>query len=175
MAIRIEPSPPRFVGGAVLIVWLCLMAGLFWLFQFKYTNNWVSFMGSEFQSVELPTKTGQVTVVHFVDPDCPCSKYSAPHIQALEQKWNSVDFKTVTEGGSDEMNRMLEAFVPASPAVAMWNSQGELQFFGPYTAGEFCGEGEDLLSKALGSPGEGQWLNQEAVGCFCPWSVGVKG
>lgn len=172
--LRIDPSPPRFIGVVVLIVWLCLMVSLFWLFQFRYTSNWVSFMGAEFQSVVMPTIGSQAMVVHFVDPDCPCTRFSELHIEQLEQQWQAVQFKTVTVGGVGEMNRRLEGYIPASPAVAMWDRDGVLQYFGPYTAGQICGEGEDLLSKALANPGEGQWLNQEAVGCFCPWPLGAE-
>ena len=149
------------------------MAALFWMFQFRYTSYWVSFQGSEFQHLTMAT-TRQATVVHFVDPDCVCSKFSEQHIQRLEQEWPNVVFQSVSTEVPTELGRRFEGMVPASPAVAMWDPTGALTYFGPYTAGEICGEGEDLLSKALASPKNGQWLNQEAVGCFCPWTAGVK-
>jgi hypothetical protein len=174
LAIRTELIEPRLFGVALLIVWLVVMASLFWVFQFKYTTTWVTFRGSDFQSLAMPPAKLGATVAHYVDSGCPCTRFSKPHIEELEQRWNAVEFKTVTLGGESELNLAFAKFIPASPAVAMWDSEGSLKFFGPYTAGEICGEGDDLLSKALANPGEGQWLNQEAVGCFCPWSAGVE-
>ena len=168
-----EVPKSKFLGAAVLAVWIVAMLLLFWFFQFKYTTNWVSFQGSEFKELTMSV-TRQATVVHFIDPDCPCTKFSAPHIERLELEWPNVEFKSMVRNVSTDLSLRLNMVVPASPAVAMWDQSGELTYFGPYTAGEICGEGEDLLGKALTSPAGGQWINQEAVGCFCPWSAGVE-
>lgn len=67
--------------------------------------------------------------------------------------------------------------IPASPSVAVWHIDGKFTYFGPYTSGLHCGEGEDWLEPILAgavdvrdrSSASGQWTNQESVGCFCAW------
>lgn len=110
-------------------------------------------------------------MVHFVDNNCPCTKFSLPLIQDLESRWRqkNVSFRALHPGSIDQLSVDLQGTIPASPAVALWDSKGKLTYFGPYSSGAICGEGEDLLGKVLAQKGEGQWTSQEAVGCFCPW------
>lgn len=159
--------------AAVFFLWVAFVLFAFWLFQLQYTSTWVSFVGER-----LPARFGAATslqVLHFVDDTCPCARFSEPHIKEVEAQWvnlgiefSSVSPTTIIGSGVDS------ALVPASPAVAVWNQQGEIIFFGPYTSGAVCGEGEDLLAKVLDEPtAAGQWVNQEAIGCFCEWPNGV--
>lgn len=162
------PARP-LVGVAVLLVWVGLMCALFWWFQYRFTSTWVTFDGTEVAEIQM--EEGSRTVVHFVDQGCSCTKFSLPHIQDLEDQWQSsnVTFRTLTPDDSNTLSLRLSGKVPASPAVAMWGIDGELVYFGPYSSGSICGEGEDLLSKLLVNETEGQWTSQESVGCFCPW------
>jgi len=108
--------------------------------------------------------------MHFIDPACPCTRYSLPHIADLENTWKDGGIRFTTQYAGAEAPG-FEVAVPASPAVAIWNSDGELTYFGPYTSGQYCGQGEDIVQQHLEVPeqSEGQWTNQEAVGCFCEW------
>lgn len=146
------------------VVWILILASLFWSMQMQYQAVWVSFDGSRLP--KLPAVTSGTRVVHFVDPDCPCSKFSLPHIQKVEQTWGGkqIAFSQVEVGRA---GHEFFGLVPATPAVAVWDRTGNLAYFGPYTSGAICGEGEDLLGRFFNNRLAGQWTNQEAVGCFC--------
>lgn len=165
--------------ASVLVVWLVASAVTLWWFQFRHISrfdeHWVTFKGSQiFASVQLGAIENYL-VVHFVDPKCPCSRFSVGHIADLETRLGGrvefVDYRRM--GLSDARLRPLKNIaVPAGPAVGIWNKSGQLSYFGPYSGGAVCGEGEDYVTRIIDSlddGGEPQWLNQEAVGCFCQW------
>ena len=160
------------VAIPIFALWLVVVLGLFWLLQFRYEAVWVSFEGSTLP--QLDVATGKLQVLHFVDESCPCTKFSRDHVKDMEAKWASdtVQFATLDVAHAGALNERFKDLVPASPAVAVWDEQGQVAFFGPYTSGAICGEGEDLLSKMLANPRTGQWVNQESVGCFCRWPEG---
>ena len=121
----------------------------------------------------MPSRTqvlGVKQVVHFVDQACPCSKFSTPHIKELEAQWvqQGVQFSSLDPLTVSRLAGYRDS-VTASPSVAIWDESGVLEYFGPYTAGAFCGDGNDLLAPVLANQTQGQWINQEAVGCFCQW------
>lgn len=61
--------------------------------------------------------------------------------------------------------------LPASPAVAIWDQQGQLAYFGPYSEGATCTSNnsfiEPILKPQRRPPGQRQ--QYLAVGCFCDW------
>jgi hypothetical protein len=127
-----------------------------------------------------PLRGNKALVVHFVDPDCPCSRFSTPHIQELELAFSKniefVDFLSSVET-DERMQQFKAAVIPAGPAVAVFSQSGDLAYFGPYSSGAVCGEGDDLVAATLTSLDNNinpQWINQENVGCFCQWSNNYK-
>lgn len=174
-------SQRRNIQILVLGVWLFLLATLFWVFQFQHMGKWVTFDGQSLKSESL-VQGEALSVVHFVDESCPCTKFSQPHIEQMELEWRArnVEFLSVRAGEIQQELSKLARHVPASPAVGLWR-EGELIYFGAYTSGVICGEGTDLLATVLTSAVverdknetsrrmAGQTINQEAVGCFCAW------
>ena len=65
----------------------------------------------------------------------------------------------------------LSQFVPATPAVMVFDQRGQLAYFGPYSGGVVCGSGEDFVANTVSALAKGVnpgWINQESVGCLCP-------
>jgi hypothetical protein len=65
--------------------------------------------------------------------------------------------------------------IPASPAAAVFNHEGQLAYFGPYSEGAACltGNGdfvEQVLDKLLAGE-RPQQINTAAFGCFCDWNL----
>jgi len=167
------------------------VSALFW-FRFvwlpiysvkAYTSEIASFQASQYlQQLSFQRVLAKPLVVHFVDYDCPCAKYSLPYIDELvETRAVSLDnFVLSATANLAELPPPLRAIfelVPASPAVAIWNSDGELAYFGPYSSGAYCGDGEDMVLYILDSLAQGnrpQWVNQEAQGCLCEWPRDMK-
>lgn len=173
-------SPRQTIAMLVLILWVTACAVAFWWFQFRHISAfdeyWATFSGSLLADTKVYPATGAALVVHFIDPSCPCSRFSTSHIEKLEYNYSkNIEFIDLnsTPINDERVRRLKSLQIPASPAVAVWDKHGELAYFGPYSGGNFCGEGTDFVSITLDSLNEGNnpsWINQDAVGCFCPWS-----
>jgi len=186
-------SNSTLLSIGVFILWLGLTSIGFWWYQFRWYQSldeqWFTFLGGELAQLQLASTADNAvvsrpTVVHFVDPECPCSRFSAPHIKDIEQQFTQPRYFRVTAAvaaspgnGSHVLPEGLapadiQRLIPASPAVAIWDGSGELAYFGPYSSGSFCGQGNDFVKATLVSLDAGQnprWVNQEAVGCLCAW------
>jgi hypothetical protein len=170
-------SPVRlWLALFIFALWIALVLSVFWQYQLKFQNQWFTFAGADLAGQQVRLIPGKMSVVHFVDPDCPCSRFSAPHIETLEANADRsrVAFAAVNRRHASGMALLQADQVPASPAVAVWDTEGELVYFGPYSTGALCGQGEDILARVIANVHVGNWQNQEAVGCLCPWRVGVS-
>ncbi|MCB1646738.1 MAG: hypothetical protein KDI36_14865 [Pseudomonadales bacterium] len=174
MALKMRDSAVArtIVGWLMFGIWLGWVIWGFWYYQYRFYDQWYSFAGEQLMEVPAPAR-GELTVAHFIDSACPCTRFSIPHIEDLE---NSADFNSMrVRSLKVEMGSLVSAdfgnLVPASPSVAIWRADGTLKYFGPYSSGAICGEGEDLVLRALKASDETQWLNQEAVGCLCAWQA----
>lgn len=160
----------KVLAGLVFVVWIGVSVTAFWWFQFKHLGNFenqlATFDGAELAQLQLlPIANHHAVVVHFIDPECPCTRFSLPHIEELERKLaDRVDFRSASTLGTTLQ-------IPATPAVAIWSEAGELAYFGPYSGGAICGTGNDFVTsvfKQLQAGTNPKWFNLDAVGCFCP-------
>lgn len=125
--------------------------------------------------------TGVPVVLHFIDDQCPCNRFSSPHIERLKNSlaadaihllYAKLGAVVLNETTITDAAQKLAALVPASPAVAIWDAKGALRYFGPYSNGAVCGEGNDMVVYTLNAIKKNsniRWLSQEYVGCVCPW------
>lgn len=166
---------------AVTLAWIITTICAFWWFQFRHLGA-IEKYSVEFNSQQLReisiipnSNTNRALVIHIIDNTCPCSRFSTPHIVDLERKFESrVEFKTWDqEIFLNPRFEILASMTPvASPAVVIWDKHGELAYYGPYSSGSFCGQGEDLVQLILDqlqlnvNP---KWINHNAIGCFCRW------
>jgi hypothetical protein len=164
-------APPQRLAVLLLILWLALTVAAFWWYQARHIQRfnsfWASFEGTRLEHIAMPASERPL-VVHFVDANCPCSRFARPHIADLETRHRHARFATVDALAHPAIST---ASMPATPAVAIWSASGELAYYGPYSGGQFCGQGQDFVSTTLAALKEGynpRWINQEAVGCFCP-------
>jgi hypothetical protein len=160
-----------------ILSWFGVMAFSFWWFEYRhwqsFANGNVTFNGEGLSELleRLPTRfdgQGKVRVMHFTDEECACSSYSRGHIKDLQSVLIQSEQFTMTASDSI-MNGIL---IPATPSVAVWDKQGELAYFGPYSSGAVCGEGVDFVSQVLVElerQKNPKWINMLGIGCFCPW------
>ncbi|MGH8441085.1 MAG: DUF6436 domain-containing protein, partial [Pseudomonas sp.] len=62
--------------------------------------------------------------------------------------------------------------LPASPGVAIWDRQGKLAYFGPYSEGATCNSSNSFIEPILLALSQGRAVSAThtmAVGCYCPW------
>lgn len=156
------------------MLWAGAVAYGFWLYEWQWQSRFESRHASFTLDQPSPPPTvftpGRPLVVHFVDAQCPCTRFATPHVEALNARLGP-SVRKISINATDLLADNF-SWIPASPAVAIWDGQGELAYVGPHSEGAFCGQGEDLVARVMRQLNEGRnprWLNNEAIGCFCPW------
>jgi len=183
MLINESQSKVRaFLPAFAVVLWLVLMVLSFWWFEYRHWQSFnaqnVIFNGAELSLLEQRlTHEGATTnglkVVHFTDESCECSRYSRAHIKELQPAFKNIRQITL----SPNHQYMQNIPIPASPSVAIWDEAGELAYFGPYSSGAICGQGNDFVRpviKQLQQNNNPKWINMIGIGCYCPWKQGEK-
>ena len=131
---------------------------------------------------------GPIRVVHFWDPACPCNVGNQQHLTELLAQYvpQGVEFYAVQKPGTQgQLPATLSALKPltnlpgaehlsASPAVAIWDRNGQLAYFGPYSEGVTCNASNSFIDPILQALSENRPVNAThtmAVGCYCPWQA----
>ncbi|MFJ4144548.1 DUF6436 domain-containing protein [Pseudomonas sp. NPDC089734] len=130
---------------------------------------------------------GRIRLVHFQDPACPCNVGNQQHLGELVERFGGdkgVDFYVVQKPGTANASppgpaaiKKLATLpgvdrVTASPAVAIWDKEGRLAYFGPYSEGLTCNASNSFIEPILNALIEGRSVNAThtlAVGCYCAW------
>lgn len=173
------------VAGTV-IVWQAYST-----FQARYLrpfdNQATFFDGSRLALPNELAGPGPVRVVHFWDPTCPCNVGNQQHLADLMEQFadRGVTFHVLQKPGTrgylpDDLaalkplsNLPGSEHLPASPAVAIWDRQGHLAYFGPYSEGAVCNAANSFIEPILKALLDGRPVrasNTLAVGCYCPWA-----
>lgn len=174
------------IGLSGLVFWLAYSS-----FQSRYLRPFdeqaTLFDGS---LLRLPTELagpGPIRVVHFWDPSCPCNVGNQQHLGDLITQFagQGVTFHVVHKPGSHgQLPANLNSLqplaylpgserLPASPAVAIWDREGHLAYFGPYSEGAVCNASNSFIEpiiKALLAGRKVTASNTLAVGCYCSWA-----
>lgn len=166
----------RTLALSIIFIWAALCVIALWWFQIQHIapfyEHFVEFNGQILRNTVISNRENRPIVVHFLDPKCPCTGIARAHIAELEATFS----KTVAFYAWPDLPAQLKtlsetAAVPATPSVAIWSETGELAYFGPYSSGVFCGQGDDFVSAALRKLEEQEnpgWINHDALGCYCP-------
>ncbi|WP_370600268.1 DUF6436 domain-containing protein [Pseudomonas nitroreducens] len=134
---------------------------------------------------------GLIRLVHFWDPACPCNVGNQQHLAELIARFapQGVDFYAVQKAGSHgQLPDTLKSMrplptlpgaeqLPATPAVAIWDAQGNLAYVGPYSEGAVCTSSNSFIEPILEALVQGrrvQATHTLAVGCYCPWTGTAK-
>jgi hypothetical protein len=171
-----------------------IFAGGLWLaydwFQGRYlrvfSEQTALFAGDGLSLPAALAGPGRIRLVHFWDPACPCNVANQQHLgELLERFGDSVDFYALQKTGShgqlpQNLKRLqiLDSLpgaehISASPAVAIWDRDGKLAYFGPYSEGLTCNSGNSFIEPILQALSAGRAVDAThsmAVGCYCPWS-----
>ena len=96
---------------------------------------------------------GRPVLLHFVNPDCPCSRFNLGHVRELVRRYRDrVRFVAVLEGGrpgeplaldaevmADPGGRLARACgVYATPQAVVLDAAGRLYFRGNYNVSRYC-------------------------------------
>ena len=185
----------RFIKQMCIVIALVIGVAVLWqaysTFQSRYLrpfdNQTTLFDGSQLRLPAELAGPGPIRVVHFWDPACPCNVGNQQHLGDLISQFagQGVTFHVVQKAGSHgQLPANLASLqpianlpgseqLPASPAVAIWDRQGNLAYFGPYSEGAVCNAGNSFIEPILKALLAGRRVtasNTLAVGCYCPWA-----
>ncbi|WP_068825238.1 DUF6436 domain-containing protein [Pseudomonas sp. BMS12] len=184
-------SRKTLLASLLAIFWLGAMLAAFWWFQVRYIRPFEArtelFAGSQLRLPAELAGPGPIRLVHFWDPGCPCNVGNQQHLGELLQNYapRGVRFYSVQKAGSqgrlpDNLQALqpLEGLLgseqlPASPAVAIWDREGNLAYFGPYSEGALCTSSNSFIEPILEALQAGRQVHADsnlAVGCFCDWA-----
>ena len=186
------PSRKTILVSLLVVLWAAAMAGAYWWYQLRYirafSEQTALFSGERLQLPADLAGPGPIRLVHFWDPACPCNVGNQQHLAELMQHFGprGVQFYAVQKpGSSGHLPQTLaglkaltalpgSAELPASPAVAIWDKQGRLAYFGPYSEGANCTSSNSFIEpilEALAADRPVSASNTLAVGCFCDWQA----
>lgn len=172
-----------------LSIWLLGMPGALWWYQTRYIRpfdpNATLFDGTQLQLPGRLAGSGPIRFVHFWEPACPCNSGNQQHLAEIMHRFaGDVAFyhvqKTGSKGQLPAALGQMQALdslpgseqLPASPAVAIFDRQGRLAYFGPYSEGAICTSSNSFVEPVLEALLDGRPVmagNTLASGCFCDW------
>ncbi|MNQ24031.1 hypothetical protein D3C85_372120 [compost metagenome] len=185
-----RPSRKTLLASFIALIWIAAMLAAFWWFEARYLRSFdqqaALFAGAELRLPAELAGPGPIRLVHFWDPACPCNIGNQQHLAELIEHFGplGVSFHAVQKPGSKgQLPATLSAMqalaplpgsagIPASPAVAIWDQQGQLAYFGPYSEGLTCNSSNSFIEPILEALNAGRPVNASntmAVGCFCQW------
>lgn len=166
----------------LLSFWLGAMVVAFWWFELRHWRSWQSPVAAppvQLQHLGLSPTADRLTVVHFIDPDCRCGIEALAHVRSPEllqrlgttREWLMIPNATDTRRSLPPLAvRRLDHSPLITPAVGIWDPQGRLLYYGPYSSGAHCGTGVDFLQAALQAIDAGRQpesVDPMTTGCFC--------
>lgn len=107
--------------------------------------------------------------VHFTQEDCFCNLIAEPHINSVKTLTNDLSGSNEHIVINSEENTY--GFVPATPAVAVFDQHENLIYLGPYSTGLFCAPSEGIVERFIQNRNEAKQaaatVLMEAEGCYC--------
>lgn len=178
------------LGLIVLLGAGALLAAYQW-FEARYLRTFDGERSELFsgEALQLPAELqgpGPIRFVHFWDPGCPCNVGNQQHLEELLRRFANqpVKFFVVQKpGSSGRLPPTLAALqplqeltgsaqLPASPAVGIWDAQGNMAYLGPYSEGAVCSSDNSFVEPILEALLDGRTVRAThslAVACFCDW------
>ena len=181
------------LAGLLIAVWAAAMFAAYNWYEARYLRSFSEtaqaalFYGEQLRLPDELAGPGPIRLVHFWDPACPCNVGNQQHLAELIARFapQGVRFYALQKPGSQgQLPATLSAMqalpelrgsaqIPASPAVAIWDGNGQLAYFGPYSEGATCTSSNSFIEPILEALSAGRPVNASntlAVGCFCAWN-----
>lgn len=134
---------------------------------------------------EMPVR---ITLVHLYNPQCRCNRFTEPHLQRLKERYQSrgVRFLAAAAPKSAAIARapldmplirskdgmLAAAGVDTAPAALIFDNDGRLLYYGPYSDSAWCGSAGTLVDTVLDRALSGAKTMtgiSATRGCFCEW------
>jgi hypothetical protein len=154
----------RNVLAVVILGLACVaIAGIFWRQELKYLeptpvpSAYVSVNAGEAVTLPSPLVRGTSYFLHFYNPDCPCSRFNASHIQSLIRNYqDSIRFVIIIPQNAslaeaknkfgEDLNYLTDTGdliaracgVYSTPQAAIITGSGKLYYRGNYNRARYC-------------------------------------
>lgn len=171
------PNSPAAIRLAVLLVvtWLAAMAALLWQFEKQRiadSRQLFHFDARDLPPAPMGSAAGAAKALYFLDRGCHCTAAALAEIARVRvTAAPPVEFVFENSAGIDatplsaaERSRW-QSHIPATPAVALWDSHDKLIYFGPINVNAGCGDSRSYLEMAL------RTLRQQPAAAFTSWDV----
>ena len=108
------------------------------------------------------------TVVHIQQADCSCNFSNNIHVDRIDTVLDKSAYHSVHVSVSDIPKEII---LPSLPAVMVFDEQGQLGYFGPYSSGYFCSTETAFVDRFLTNVIENKHVGSAVVsdgyGCYC--------
>lgn len=130
----------------------------------------------------------KLTLIHLYNPDCRCNRFADPHLKRLVEHYQSLGVKffaapahAVVANAVTPVNlpaisatysTLAAAGVNSSPAALIFDANGRLFYYGPYSDSAWCGSTANLVEPVLDRALSGLASARHpraSRGCFCGW------
>lgn len=170
----------KLYWGIAMAIWFSMVMALLYLSTIKSLTEFdpsqqlvnqaaLSTFDQDFKSkIQQYAPILNNTVVHFTQSNCDCNKAAEQHIESVKKLASEQLLTNIII--NDEPKNMLE-LIPSTPAIAVFDHDGELTYLGPYSAGYSCtiGNGivESFISNKEKSSVVGASVISQTRGCYC--------
>jgi Domain of unknown function (DUF6436) len=130
----------------------------------------------------------RLTLIHLYNPDCRCNRFVDPHLKRLVEHYQSLGVEFIAAPAravaanavtpvnlpaiSATYSTLASAGVNSSPAALIFDANGRLIYYGPYSDSAWCGSTgnlvEPVLERALSGLASARHP-RASRGCFCGW------
>lgn len=167
----------------LLLIWAAGMVWAFWWYEGQYLRSFerpAYFVGTP---VAPPFEPGKVQVVHVWQTGCPCNGGHEAYLDDMTGRFaeQGVRFARSGQAGDAGLPAGLknlpywpipEQWVdwPGAPAIAIWDSEGQLAYVGPYSDGAHCSRESSFVEPVIGTLLSGRRVGittQDTVSCLC--------
>src|SRR5688572_14849432 len=146
-------------------VFLCIVA-IFWYQEIQYLlptpvpENYRVVLPREvirYDSILIPQRYSKPKLLHFFNPDCPCSRFNVKHFVALKKQYGErVDFYVAVTGQEkvESAKRLIDTDIAiivdtgeglakacgvySTPQAALIQANNQLYFRGNYNRARYC-------------------------------------
>lgn len=165
----------------LLVSWICLCLAALTYFALQQLRHFdpdnslhISAMSTEFErqvEAHFKAKLGNVesTGIHIQAENCRCNFANNRHVDRLDKQLNQLSFRSVKL--TTEQADLPTQILPSAPAILIFNSEGKLSYFGPYSSGYFCNSANSLVDKLLARIAtnlqQTPFIVSDSEGCYC--------
>jgi hypothetical protein len=170
---------PAFVPWAIFAGWLVGTAFAFWQLEWRDIGRFESASAipvpvdeaQRWYASQRPATTspraGDAVVVQVVDAECRCNSYNDAHVTDVRERLRDtpVEFRRVERHAGDGL-----AWIASTPAAMVFDAEGRLAYFGPWSDSAWCGSDARLVEPVVERLLHGETVLPAPVvagGCFC--------